>query len=267
MIRSRKARYLTIGASSLMAVGLIGGGVVVAQEGADGPAPDGQAQQDGQRHHRSDKGHHALRHIADASGLDASTFTDGFENGMTVNEVLAANNVNSDVVLAMVLADLDVKLGEKVSDGAITQEEADEKLAGAETRLTELMDSTPTHQGERDHGRKGDQRRGAGLDIAADTIGITSDELKEALHDGSTIADVADANGSSADAVIAAMVASATERIDAAVTDGKITSERADEMKSTITDRITDLVNNGHPERTEGDRPERDRPERPADEA
>ncbi len=211
MIQSRKARYVTVGAAGLMAIGLIGGGVVAAQEG-DSPsdAPDGECNHDGPRNHHGATG---IRAIIDASGLEASIFADGFESGMTVNEVLADNGADSGLVLGMVLADLEAKLSEKVSDATMTQEQADEALANAET------------------------------------IGISVDELKEALQGGSTIADVAVANGSSARTVVDAMVSAASDRIDQAVADGNLDAEKAAEMKSTLTDRITELVNNGRPER------------------
>lgn len=258
MIRSRRARYITVGASGLLAVGLIGGGVVVAQESGDGDTSDGERQFDGERQHRPGHGR-GLGAIISASGLDASTFADGFESGMTINEVLAANNVDSGLVLGMVLADLEVKLGDKVADGSLTQEQADAMLANAETKIAALMDGTSPPPGDRPHDRERDgerdgrHQRGPGLDVVAGTIGITVDELKEALQGGSTIADVAVANGSSADAVINAMVSAATDRIDQAVADGKIDADKADEIKSNLTERITNFVNNGRPERS--DRP------------
>ena len=45
--------------------------------------------------------------------------------------------------------------------------------------------------------------------------------------------------------VIDAMVADATEHIDQAVKDGKITADQANERKSGLKDRITSLVNDG----------------------
>ncbi len=45
--------------------------------------------------------------------------------------------------------------------------------------------------------------------------------------------------------VIDAMVADATEHIDQAVKDGKLTTDQANERKSGLKDRITTLVNDG----------------------
>jgi hypothetical protein len=72
-----------------------------------------------------------------------------------------------------------------------------------------------------------------GLDAAADALGMTVDELRAELQDGTTIAAVADEHDVDVQTVIDAMVAEVTDD---------------------ITEHITDVVNNGfpdHPERGE----------------
>jgi hypothetical protein len=87
------------------------------------------------------------------------------------------------------------------------------------------------------------------LSVAADAIGISEDDLRTALEGGQTIAQVAEANGVDRQAVIDAMVAAATERIDQAVTDGRIDQARADEDKAELPDRIAALVDGQLPDR------------------
>jgi hypothetical protein len=86
---------------------------------------------------------------------------------------------------------------------------------------------------------------GAGLDAAAEAIGISESDLHTQLRDGKTIADVAQAEGVDVQKVIDAMVADATARIDRAVTDGKLDADRAASLKDGLKDRITTLVNEG----------------------
>ncbi|MFZ1491065.1 MAG: hypothetical protein WAS51_14100, partial [Ilumatobacteraceae bacterium] len=68
------------------------------------------------------------------------------------------------------------------------------------------------------HGRHGRFMRG--LSTAAETIGITEEELATALRDGQTIAEVAEANSVDPQTVIDALVAEAETRITTMVNEG-----------------------------------------------
>ena len=75
-------------------------------------------------------------------------------------------------------------------------------------------DETPPSRAGRGHPR---DRGGVQLEVAAEAIGITEDELRAALADGQSIRQVAEANGVDVQTVIDAMVAAATERLEAAI--------------------------------------------------
>ena len=81
------------------------------------------------------------------------------------------------------------------------------------------------------------------FEAAAEAIGIEVEDLRTALADGQTIAEVAEANGVAVEDVIAAMVTEAQEQLAAAVADGRIDQDRADEISATLEERITDQVN------------------------
>lgn len=136
-----------------------------------------------------------------------------------------------------------------VEDGTITQDQAD---AVAEA----LAEARPEGRGH----RPGHFGGGA----AAEALGMTAEELRTALRDGQSIADVAEAQGVDLDDVIAAIVAEASERLDTAVENGRLTEEEAAEREAELTEKVTEFV-----ERTPEDRPagERRGPrgERPSD--
>ncbi|MFM7253312.1 MAG: hypothetical protein ACKO27_09655 [Ilumatobacteraceae bacterium] len=115
-----------------------------------------------------------------------------------------------------------------VDDGTITQAQADAVIAA--------LEAARPMRGE------GVGRRAFGL--AAETIGITPEELRTAVMGGQTIAEVAAANGSSGDEVIAALVAKAQEHIDGDVADGEYTAEEGAAKLADATARITEFVNN-----------------------
>jgi hypothetical protein len=88
-----------------------------------------------------------------------------------------------------------------------------------------------------------------GLDAAADYLGMTQAQLRTALKDGKTFAEVAKSKGRSVDGLVAAMVADAKERLAEAVKDGRLTRAQSSAMQADLKDRITDLVNNALPAR------------------
>jgi hypothetical protein len=83
---------------------------------------------------------------------------------------------------------------------------------------------------------------GRGLGTAAELIGIESSALRAALDEGQSIADVATENDVDPDAVVAAMLAERTERLEARVADGRLTQAEADERLAEKSERITERV-------------------------
>lgn len=124
-----------------------------------------------------------------------------------------------------------------VDDGTITAEQAD---AVAE----HLAAQAPERGGHRGH-------RGPGMDgeVVAGLLGIEAEELRDALRDGQSIADLATANGVDVQTVIDALVAEAQGHLDLAVENGRLTEEEAAEKAADLEARITARVNGERPVR------------------
>lgn len=137
-----------------------------------------------------------------------------------------------------------------VEAGTITQEQADAVIAA-------LAEAGPPqgegHGGPGGPGAEHGGRGGPGLEAAAEALGISEDELRAALDDDQTIAEVAAAKGVDVQTVIDAMVAATKAHLDEEVAAGEHTQAEADEKLAEATERITDSVNNGFPRR--GERP------------
>jgi hypothetical protein len=120
-----------------------------------------------------------------------------------------------------------------VADGTITGAQADAVAAALAGQLPE--------RGRRWH------RIHFGLDVASTAIGITEAELREALAGGQTIAEVAEANGVSAQTVIDALVTAVNAKVDEAVAAGNLTEDEAAEIKANAVERATNIVNGEWP--------------------
>lgn len=105
----------------------------------------------------------------------------------------------------------------------------------------EVNDGTGAFEGRR---HRGNHRTGARLDQVAEILGIDDPrEIRDALDAGGTLADVAAASGSSGEALVSELVAGLEEKLADAVADERIDQDRADEILTEATDRITTLVN------------------------
>jgi hypothetical protein len=89
-------------------------------------------------------------------------------------------------------------------------------------------------------------------EAAAKALGMTTVKLHTALESGESLADVAKAQKVSVSALVKAMVTARETELAAAVKDGHLTQAQVNTMKSTLTQRITDRVNDVRPERGQG---------------
>ena len=127
-----------------------------------------------------------------------------------------------------------------VADGTLTSAQAD---AVAEHLAANLPDG-PGRFGRRHGGPPGFDG-----EVVAGLLGIDVEALREALRSGQTIAEIAEANGVDPQTVIDALVDEASEHLELAVENGRLTEDEAAERLAEITERITERVNEGAPVR------------------
>jgi len=137
--------------------------------------------------------------------------------------------VGPEQALATILKDL-------VTKGTLTQAQADAVTAA-------VTAAKAAHDADRPMGGKGgplDADRAAMEALVSTTIGVDSATVKSRLQAGESLAQIA---GAKKDALIAALVADHTKRIDAAVTAGKLTAAQATQMKANLVAHVTEEVN------------------------
>jgi hypothetical protein len=192
-------------------------GIIGAQESTTTTEPDADAGEVN-IHHRG--GPH-LEAAADALGMTEDELRAELEAGKTIADVAGERGVDVDTVIDAIVA-------------AVTED--------VREHVTDLVNGEAPRRGPGRGGHHGFGFR-AGFDAVADAIGISEDDLHAALRDGQTIAEVAGANGVDVQAVVDAMVAEVSARIDEQVAEGDLTQEEADELKADLAERLTDVVN------------------------
>jgi len=175
---------------------------------------------------------------AKAIGITEDQLRTELQSGKSIAEVAKAHDVDPQKVIDALVADAKARL---------QQAEAD-----LPSRITAMVNGQmPFGGAQRRHfaGPGGGLRDliGAGLDTAATAIGITPDQLRTELQSGKSIADVAKAHDVDPQKVIDALVAAATQKIDAAVSSGKLTPDQATALKNNLSTIVTNVVNGQRP--------------------
>jgi uncharacterized protein YidB (DUF937 family) len=148
-----------------------------------------------------------LADVADAIGISADDLRAALRDGQTLAAVAEANGVDPQDVIDVLVENGTARLDAAVAAGRIDQATADERKAGLPERAADLVN------GELERDARRHPRRSAAIRATAEAIGIDAAELRGALRDGQTIAQVAEANGVDPQDVIDALVARSTERI------------------------------------------------------
>lgn len=131
-------------------------------------------------------------------------------------------------------------VNEAEANGQITAEQAN--------KARERIESGQGIRGffERRHDRREHRRdlvRKGIVESAAESMGMTFDELKAELQAGDSIADVAAEQGVSLDTVKSAITTDAEAKLGEAVANGRITQERADELLAKLSEHLDDILN------------------------
>lgn len=129
-----------------------------------------------------------------------------------------------------------------VDDGTITAAQAD----AVATYLDERAPGRPDRRGGPGHGHR-HGLPGADGEVVAGVIGIDVETLREELRSGSSIAEIAEANGVDTQTVIDALVDEAQAHLDLAVESGRLTEDEAAERAADIEERVTDRINGEGP--------------------
>ena len=161
----------------------------------------------------------------------------------TVAELAESQGMTLEDVVDALSAPMIERFQQAVENGHITQEQADERIAQMEERLLEGLESGSWFSmgGNGFRGHIG----GAQPQALAEALGVTVEELQEALAEGQTVADIAEAQGVALEDVVDALIAPAIERFQQAVEDGHMTQEQADERIEQMEEHILQMLESG----------------------
>jgi len=163
-----------------------------------------------------------------------------------LDDVAKRLNVTRDQLDTAIKGAAEARIDAAVAAGRLTQEQGEAAkrrlAAGAPLLGPGLLGRGGGHPGKL--GRGGPA---AGLDGAAEYLGLTDAQLRERLRDGDSLADIANAENKSVDGLKAAIKSGITAKLDEAVKAGKLTEAQKTRMLRNVDERIDAIVNNERP--------------------
>jgi hypothetical protein len=180
--------------------------------------------------------------------IGATTLTPKQETQAVINDAADELGVQPDELSNALEQALKKRVDEAVEDGRVTKEQGQrmkERIDAGEVPLFGLVPGFgPGFRGRPGHGP---HLFRAKLEAAAEYLGMTQAQLREALSAGKTLAQVARDRNKSVDGLVDALVKQAEQKLDKAVEAGRLTEAQKKEMLAGLRERITDLVNGRFP--------------------
>jgi uncharacterized protein (DUF433 family) len=134
--------------------------------------------------------------VEEYTGLSADEVREALQNDQTIADLITANGQSVDDFTAAVLEQISTQLDTQVEAGRLTEEQAAERLAQAEENLAAWINGESNGFGfSFGFGPRGPQdgfglRSGAIFDLVQEYTGLTAAELRDALQDGQSLADL-----------------------------------------------------------------------------
>jgi hypothetical protein len=186
----------------------------------------------------------ALAVVGAGGAVAANQLTPNEESKAVVEDAAKRLGVDPAKLSDALRQALENRIDEAVKAGRLTEEQGKVMKARIEADDFPLFGGPPlgghrgfgfAHHGFRD------------LAAAASFLGVGEDALRERLRDGDTLAEVAKEKGKSVDALVTAIVAATTKRIDEAVAAGRIAKAQRDDIVAGLKERTTAIVNGDFP--------------------
>lgn len=184
--------------------------------------------------------------LSEALGLTAEEIRDNFAEGQSIADMAEAQGVAIEDVEAALVAAATEQIEAAVADGKISEDRAATMLESVEDRVSEMVTADRSELGGK--GRHGHHRGGVrglhgGSEELSELLGLETDEIRSALADGKSLADLAAEQGVDLDEVTALLLEGIEEKIDQAVENGRIDADEAEEKLAAAEEKVDEAVN------------------------
>jgi len=167
--------------------------------------------------------------------LDRATVLARLRSGESLAQIARAQGKTAGGLVDAIVAAAKAKLDARVAAGALTAAQARAFLAAFEQQVTRIVNTT-AHRVERT------LPAAAILRPALDYLGLDARTVLVKLRAGQSLAQIARAQGKSADGLVQVVVGAVRKQLDARVTAGKLTAAQEQLLLALLRSQVTRLV-------------------------
>ncbi len=182
-------------------------------------------------------------------GITQAQMRSALASGKTLAQIAQANGKTAAGLVAALVADTKSRLDKAVAGKHLTAAQEKAILARTQQFITDLVNGKAPAFGHGLHfgfGHGFEHHGGlfaAGSKTVTSYLGITQAQLRSALASGKSLAQIAKANGKTAEGLVAALVADTKSRLDKAVAGKHLTAAQEKAILARTQKFFTDLVN------------------------
>jgi polyhydroxyalkanoate synthesis regulator phasin len=166
--------------------------------------------------------------------------------GKSLAQVAQAHGKTANDVATALKNAVNQRIDQAVTAGRLTADQATQQKQQAAQRIDQLVNEVRPQGQPGVPGAGGRGGRGLDATVAAQAIGITVDQLRQEIA-GKSPAQVAQAHGKNPSDVATALKNAANQRIDQAVTAGRLTADQATQAKQQAAQQIDQSMNEVRP--------------------
>jgi len=182
--------------------------------------------------------------LAKVLGMDATVLGEKLKSGETLAKIAADQKVDVKVLTSNLETNFKARIDKAVKDGKLTQENGDTIKAKIPEKVAKMMNEPMTkHKGRAD---KGNVFMNVKNQFPA-LVGLENPtQLEEQMKSGKTLADIAVSNGITKETLINGVQSLMKKNLAQAVTDNKITAEKATAIEAKMPQMIERMVTRVH---------------------
>jgi transposase-like protein len=189
-------------------------------------------------------GHHKMDNSALLTllNIDQETFRNEMKAGKTLVAIAKDRGISEQELKDFMIQKMTLRIETDVKAGKITSERAETMKADMDKRVTGMINGeAPMHRG---HGLGHHKMDSSAL---LTLLNIDQETFRNEMKAGKTLVAIAQEHGVSEQALKEAILGQMNQRIEDRVKSGKLSADKAEEMKANMEQRVTDMINGKGP--------------------